>query len=183
MAVVRRWLGGHQIGFIDFTFPAVIICSHLEWSECDRLLIVIVPGAPQFPGLVPHLLHQGVVLDDDGVLHEAAGRVGLAVCLRIATATHAAAVEENLKAGRNAARAGREVVTVGVAVESFTEDHPVERAVELDVDPDARLLALNLDIHDLREVWLGGGPDIIVLTTAVSSFTKQGNNKIDNNLR
>ena len=183
MVVVVWWCGRHQIGFIDFTFPAVIICSHLEWSECDRLLIVIVPGAPQFPGLVPHLLHQGVVLHDDGVLHEAASRVGLAVCLSITTATHTAAVEENLKAGRNAAGASREVVTVGVAVESFAKDHPVERPVELDVDPDARLFALHLDIHDLGEVWLGGGPDIIVLTTRVSSFTQRGNNNISSYLR
>ena len=36
--------------------------------ECDGLLVLVVPCAPQLPGLVPHLLHLGVVLDNNGVL-------------------------------------------------------------------------------------------------------------------
>ena len=119
--------------------------------------------SPQLPGLVPHLLHQGVVLDDDGVFHVAASRVGLAVCLRVPTAAHAAAVEENLKAGRDSAGPRGEVDTVGVAVVSFAEYHSVERSVKLDIDPDAGLLALDLDVLDLGQVGLGGRPDVILL--------------------
>ena len=65
--------------------------------------------------------------------------------------------------------------TVGVAVVTFAEDHPVERTVELDVDPDAGLLALDLDVLDLREVWLGGGPDIIVLTITLLESSSHSN--------
>ena len=57
--------------------------------------------------------------------------------------------------------------TVGVTVVSLAEDHPVERPVELHIDPDARLLALDLDILDLGQVWLGGGPDIIIVSLSL----------------
>ena len=137
--------------------------SHLEWPECDGLLVVVIPGAPQLPGLVPHLLHQGVVLDDDRVLHEAPGGVGLAEGLGVAAAGHAATVQEDLEGGGDGAGAGGQVDTVGVAVEALAEDHPVEGPVELDVDPDAGLLALDLDILDLRQVRLSGGPNVIIL--------------------
>ena len=137
--------------------------KYLEWSEGDRLLIVVIPGAPQLPGLVPHLLHQGVVLDDDRVLHEAPGGVGLAEGLGVAAAGHAAPVQEDLEGGGDGARPRGQVDTVGVAVEALAEDHPVEGPVELDVDPDAGLLALDLDILDLRQVRLSGGPNVIIL--------------------
>jgi len=49
---------------------------HLERLERDRLLVEVVPRAPQLARLIPHLLHVRVVLDDDGVLHvAAAGRL------------------------------------------------------------------------------------------------------------
>ena len=53
--------------------------------------------------------------------------------------------------------------TVGVAVVSLAEYHSVERSVELHVDSDARLLALDLDVLDLRQVRLSGRPDVIIL--------------------
>ena len=136
---------------------------NLEGSECDRLLVVVVPSAPQLPGLVPDLLHQGVVLDDDRVLHIAPRWVGLAVSLGVSTARHAATIEEDLEGGSDGAGAGPQVDTVGIAVEAFAEDHPIEGSVELDVDSDAALLALDLDILDLRQVRLSRGPDVIIL--------------------
>ena len=53
--------------------------------------------------------------------------------------------------------------TVWVRVEALAEDHPVEGSVKLDVDSDAGLLALDLDVLNLRQVGLSGGPDIIIL--------------------
>ena len=41
--------------------------------ECDGLLVLVVPRAPQLPGLVPDLLHLGIVLHHNGVLKEGAG--------------------------------------------------------------------------------------------------------------
>ncbi len=41
--------------------------------ECDGLLVLVVPCAPQLPGLVPDLLHLGIVLHHNGVLKEGAG--------------------------------------------------------------------------------------------------------------
>jgi len=44
-----------------------------ERSESDRLFVVIVPGAAQAASLIPHFLHQRIVLDDDGVFNERSG--------------------------------------------------------------------------------------------------------------
>ena len=87
----------------------------------------------------------------------------LSVGLCVAAARHAAAVQEDLKAGGDGAGARRQVHAVGVAVEALAEDHPVEGTVELDVDADAGLLALHLDVLDLGQVGLGGRPDVILL--------------------
>ena len=35
---------------------------HLEGPEGDRLLIVVVPRAPELSGLIPYLLNQGIIL-------------------------------------------------------------------------------------------------------------------------
>ena len=45
-----------------------------ERSESDRLFVVIVPGAAKAPSLIPHFLHQRIVLNDDGVFNERSGR-------------------------------------------------------------------------------------------------------------
>ena len=87
----------------------------------------------------------------------------LSVGLCVAAARHAAAVQEDLEAGGDGAGARRQVHAVGVAVEALAEDHPVEGTVELDVDADAGLLALHLDVLDLGQVGLGGRPDVILL--------------------
>ena len=50
---------------------------------------------------------------------------------------------------------------IGVAVEAFAEDHTIEGSVELDIDTNTRLLTLDLDILDLRKIWLGGWPNVI----------------------
>ena len=130
---------------------------HLERAERDRLLVVVVPGAPQLAGLVPHLLDQRVVLDDHRVLHVAASGVRLPVRLRVPRAGHAARIEEDLEAGGDGARPSCKVDAVRVAVEAFAEDHPVEGTVELDVHSNACLLALDLgDIVNRLQVpiWL-----------------------------
>ena len=57
-------------------------------------------------------------LNDDSVLHEAAGRVGLPHGVRVPAAGHPALVQEDLKAGRDSSGAGRQVDTVGVRVEA-----------------------------------------------------------------
>ncbi len=54
------------------------LCVHLCRKrlcvpECDGLLVLVVPRAPQLPGLVPDLLHLGIVLHHNGVLKEGAG--------------------------------------------------------------------------------------------------------------
>ena len=41
--------------------------------ECDGLLVLVVPRAPQLPGLVPDLLDLWVVLHHNRVLEEGAG--------------------------------------------------------------------------------------------------------------
>ena len=51
--------------------------------------------------------------------------------------------------------------TVGVAVEAFAEDHAIEGSVKLDIDPDAALLTLNLNILNLGQIRLSSGPNVI----------------------
>lgn len=51
--------------------------------------------------------------------------------------------------------------TVGVAVEAFAEDHAIEGSVKLDIDPDAALLTLNLNILDLGQIRLSRRPNVI----------------------
>ncbi len=58
-----------------------------------------------------------VFLNDNSVLHEAAGWVGLAVRLRVPAARHPALVQEDLKAGRNSSRSRRQVDAVSVGIE------------------------------------------------------------------
>lgn len=41
---------------------------HGERSECYRFLVLVMPSASQFPGLIPDFLDLRVVLDHDGVL-------------------------------------------------------------------------------------------------------------------
>ena len=41
--------------------------------ECYRFLVLVMPSASQFPGLIPDLLDLGVILDHDGVLKVGSG--------------------------------------------------------------------------------------------------------------
>ena len=50
---------------------------------------------------------------------------------------------------------------IWVAVEAFAEDHAIEGSVELDIYTNTRLFALNLDVLDLRKIWLCGWPNVI----------------------
>ncbi len=57
-------------------------------------------------------------LNDDCVLYEAAGRVGLAVGLCVPATRHTALVQEDLEARRNSSRARRQVDTTRVRIEA-----------------------------------------------------------------
>ena len=46
---------------------AFIILKPLS-PECYRFLVLVMPSASQFPGLIPDFLDLRVVLDHDGVL-------------------------------------------------------------------------------------------------------------------
>ena len=65
-----------------YTFTSREI-SYLERSKGDGFLVVVVPGAPELPGLVENLLNLRVVLNDDRGLHVAARGVGLTTSLRL----------------------------------------------------------------------------------------------------
>jgi len=65
---------------------------------------------------------------------------------------HAARVEEDLEGRAQVAGAGFQVHAVRIRVEAFAEDHTVERPIELDVHAHVRLLALHLQMFDLRGV-------------------------------
>jgi hypothetical protein len=62
LQVVAQEVGSDGVHHVD-----------VERPEGDRLLVVVVPGAPEAAGLVPDLLDERVVLDDDRVLDEGAG--------------------------------------------------------------------------------------------------------------
>jgi hypothetical protein len=152
LEVVAEKVGGDRVEHVD-----------LEGPEGDGLLVEIVPGAAQLPGLVPDLLHVRVVLDDYGVLDVAAGgrRGAVSSHVVVRRGAHAARVEEDLEGSAQVAGAGLQVHAVRVRVEALAEYHPVERTVELDVHAHVGLLALDLQVFDLRGVGRRQGPVLL----------------------
>ena len=51
LEIVAQEIGGDSVEHVD-----------LEGPERNRLLVVVVPGATEFSGLVPHLLNKGIIL-------------------------------------------------------------------------------------------------------------------------
>lgn len=125
-----------------------------ERTESDGLLVLIVPRAPELPGLVPDLLHLRVVLDDDDVLEVRAGTgigsVAVQPVLRVAG--RAARVYADLEIYRSPAQAGGQVHAVSVTVMALAEHDPVERFVETQEHLHRVLLALDVQRHDLGHV-------------------------------
>ena len=72
--------------------------AYLIGLECDGLLVEVVPGAPEPPGLIPDLLELRVVLDDDGVLDVRALRRLLRVTLG-PRGRHSTALKGDIKGG------------------------------------------------------------------------------------
>lgn len=69
----------------------------LEGPEGDALLIEIVPSTPQLPRLIPNLLDQGIVLNDNRVLHKGPGRRWSIASIIIRRARHPTSVQVNVK--------------------------------------------------------------------------------------
>jgi len=126
----------------------------LERPEGDRLLIEVVPGTTQLPRLIPHFLHVRVVLHDNRILHVTAGwrRGTISRNIVIRRRAHAARVEEDLEGRAQVTGAWFEMHAMRIRVEALAEDHTVERPIEFDVHPHVRLLALHLQMLDLRGV-------------------------------
>lgn len=165
LQVVAEEVGGDGVEHVDG-----------ERAESDGLLVVVVPGAAQAAGLVPHFLHERIVLDDDGVLDEGSRRRRSSesgnslfcpmerdrwmIVRRMIRATihlvggggHAARVEVDVEGSAELSGTGTDVNAIRVAVVALREDHAVERPVELHVHPHVRLLALHLQVLDLRLV-------------------------------
>ena len=75
----------------------------LQYYATDQeVVLFIVPSASEFPGLIPHLLQQRVVLDDDCVLDEASLRRGRRVAVGGGGA-HAERAEGDVECGLRAA--------------------------------------------------------------------------------
>ena len=80
-----------------------------ERPEGDRLFVLIVPGAAQFPRLIPNLLHLRVELDDDGVLEESTRSSLRAVAVEsvLGVTAGAARVDADVERGRCPSQTGR----------------------------------------------------------------------------
>jgi len=136
---------------------------HRERAERDRLLVLVVPRAPQLARLVPNLLHLRVVLDDDDVLEVRAGpgvgAVPVQAVLRVAG--RAARVYADLEVDGSAAEPGGQMDAVAVAVVALAEHDPVERLVEAQEHLHRVLLALDVQRHDFGLVGgRGAGPRV-----------------------
>lgn len=136
----------------------------LERPEGDRLLVEVVPGTTQLSRLIPHFLHVRIVLYDDRILHVAAGRRRGSVSrdIVIRRRTHAARVEEDLEGRAQVTGAGFEVNAMRIRVKALAKDHTVKRPIELDVHPHMCLLALHLQMLDLRSVGRRQRPVLLV---------------------
>lgn len=142
-----------------------------EGPEGHGLLVLVVPRAAQLPGLIPHLLHLGIVLDDDDVLEVgacpgSAGFVAVALAVVVRVSGSAALMESDVEAGRAPAQAGGQVDAVHVAVVALGEDDAVEGLVELDEHLHAVLLALHVQGHDLGHVLHRRRPDLVLAGSA-----------------
>ena len=141
--VVAGKVGAHNVEHVDGERP-----------EGDRLLVLVVPGAAQLARVVVHLLHVGVVLDDDGVLEVgSAARVAAhPVEAVLGVALGAAAVDADVEVGLLLAAVLAQVHALALAVVALAEDDPVEHLVELDAHLHQVLLALHLQVDDLGDV-------------------------------
>jgi len=138
---------------------------HGEGSECDRLLVLIMPCTSELPGLVPNLLDLGIVLDNDGVLEVSAGAGVSAVAVQtvLGVTGCAAGVDGHVELSLAASEGCGQVHALGVAVESLAEDDTIERFVKLDGDLHEILLALDVEAGDLGHIGLGLGPRVVGL--------------------
>lgn len=136
----------------------------LERPEGDRLLIEVVPGTTQLSRLIPHFLHVRVVLYDDRILHVAAGwrRGSVSRDVVIRRRAHAARVEEDLEGRAQMTGAGFEMHAMRIRVEALAKYHTVERPIEFDVHPHMCLLALHLQMLDLRSIGRRQRPVLLV---------------------
>lgn len=143
LQVVAKEIGSNRVQHI-----------HLEWSEGHRLFVEVVPSATQLPRLIPHFLHVGVVLNDNGVLYVATGRRRRPISCHVVISgrAHPAGVQEDFEGSAEVTCSWFQVDAMGIRVEALAEYHSVERPVELDVHSHVRLLALHLQVFNLRRV-------------------------------
>ena len=71
---------------------------HLIRLESDGFFVEVVPGAPEFSGLIPNLLQQRVVLNDDCVLDVASLRCWRSVSV-VAGCGHPARAKGDVEGG------------------------------------------------------------------------------------
>lgn len=89
LQVVAEEVGGDRVEHVD-----------LKGTKRDCLLVKVVPRAAQFSSLIPDLLHEWIVLDDNGVLDEAtAGRRVRVGGVMASGGSHTAAVQEYFECG------------------------------------------------------------------------------------
>lgn len=85
---------------------------------------------------------------------------------------HPAAIQEDLEGRTQVTRAGFQMHTVLITVESLREDHSIEGSIEFDVDAHMRLLALHLQMLDLGAIVRGRqGPRVVSTAAATDTAT------------
>ena len=127
---------------------------HLERSEGHSLLVEVVPSTTQLPGLIPNFLDIWIVLNDDGVFYVATRRRGSSISshIVIGRGAHATRIEEDFKGGTKVTCSRFQVDTVGIRIETFTEDHPVKGSIELYIHSHVCLFTLNLEMLNLGSI-------------------------------
>lgn len=108
-------------------------------------LIIVVPGAPQLPGLVEDLLHLRVILDHDGIFNVKSGclaRLLDKLALIGARGGHSTGAEKDVEVRRQMTRTGRQMHALRIVVVALREDQTVKRTIEFDVNTHVVLLAL-----------------------------------------
>lgn len=122
--------------------------------ECDRLLVLIVPGAAQLARMIVHLLHVWIILNDNGVFEvgSAAGVSAHSVEAILCVALGSATVDANVEVGLLLAAVLANVQALALAVVALAEDDPIEHLVELDANLHQVFLAFNLEIDNFRYI-------------------------------
>lgn len=79
---------------------------NLERAKSDRLLVKVIPSAPQLSRLIPDFLHQWIILNDNGIFNEGPGGCRSVSTIIVCRGRHATGIQVDIECRTQVAGAG-----------------------------------------------------------------------------